>query len=135
MTIYFIISELITRITVSSIFCCLHCINCFYSSNEQWILYSALSLADMSAPKGTGRLGTVLPSGRVISTQVHYDVEAPHVRYSLMVMQWGQFLDHDITFTPMNTGESTHLLTVRQWNAKNTIFFALPRRNNRHCFL
>lgn len=58
----------------------------------------------MSAPRSIGRLGTVLPSGRIVSTQVHYDVQAPHVRYSLMVMQWGQFLDHDITFTPMNTG-------------------------------
>ncbi|KAF8790333.1 uncharacterized protein LOC129959954 isoform X2 [Argiope bruennichi] len=64
---------------------------------------------DMSSPKVTGRLGTPLPSGRIISTQVHYDVQAPHVRYSLMVMQWGQFLDHDITFTPMNAANGKPL--------------------------
>ncbi|KFM70982.1 Peroxidasin-like protein, partial [Stegodyphus mimosarum] len=64
---------------------------------------------DMSAPRSKGRLGSVLPSGRVISTQVHFDVQAPHVRYSMMVMQWGQFLDHDITFTPMNSANGKPL--------------------------
>ncbi|XP_054709398.1 uncharacterized protein LOC129219104 [Uloborus diversus] len=64
---------------------------------------------DMSAPRTIGRLGTVLPSGRLISTHIHDDVKAPHVRYSLMIMQWGQFLDHDITFTPMNAANGKPL--------------------------
>ncbi|XP_050705444.1 thyroid peroxidase-like [Eriocheir sinensis] len=45
-----------------------------------------------------------LPSPRLISTNMHNDVSAPHVRYTLMVMQWGQLIDHDIIFTPINKG-------------------------------
>ena len=41
-------------------------------------------------------------SPRLVSVNIHNDVSAPHVRYSLMMMQWGQFVDHDLTHTPVN---------------------------------
>jgi len=34
--------------------------------------------------------GKTLPSPRLVSVNIHNDVSAPHVRYSLMMMQWGQ---------------------------------------------
>lgn len=48
-----------------------------------------------------GKTGQPLPNPRTVSTSMHYDVADAHRRYTLMVMQWGQFLDHDVTLTPM----------------------------------
>ena len=56
------------------------------------------------SPRDRSVSGSPLPSPRLISVNIHNDVSAPHVRYNLMVMQWGQFIDHDITFTPVNKG-------------------------------
>ncbi|XP_046572568.1 myeloperoxidase-like isoform X2 [Haliotis rubra] len=43
-----------------------------------------------------------LPSARTVSTTVHTPSTNAdlHVNYTHMLMQWGQFLDHDITSTP-----------------------------------
>ncbi|XP_013777552.2 uncharacterized protein LOC106462198, partial [Limulus polyphemus] len=76
---------------------------------------------DMSEPRKFGIKRAPLPSPRVISTTVHYDVSAPHVRYSLMVMQWGQFLDHDITFTPMNEGFKGSVLNCKDCDSSSKI--------------
>lgn len=48
-----------------------------------------------------GTTGQPLPNPRAVSTAIHYDIADAHRRYTLMLMQWGQFLDHDITLTPM----------------------------------
>ncbi|XP_065339548.1 heme peroxidase 2-like [Cloeon dipterum] len=54
----------------------------------------------VSVPRVTGISGRPLPSPRIISTLVHRDVSHLSSRFSLMLMQFGQFLDHDISFTP-----------------------------------
>ena len=41
--------------------------------------------------------GTQLPSARDVSLTVHRDVNLTSTRITMMVMQWGQFLDHDLT--------------------------------------
>ena len=46
----------------------------------------------------------LLPSARSISTAVIADIDNPSDDYTLLLMQWGQFLDHDITFTPLVKG-------------------------------
>ena len=43
-----------------------------------------------------------LPNPRVVSTAVHRDEQHDTRQFTMMVMQWGQFLDHDITLTPEN---------------------------------
>ena len=54
----------------------------------------------VSLPRG-GLTHSLLPSARAVSVAVHQGQEqASHQAVSLMVMQFGQFLDHDLTLTP-----------------------------------
>ncbi|XP_067938237.1 peroxidasin homolog isoform X2 [Watersipora subatra] len=47
------------------------------------------------------------PSARLVSTRVmsSHEIEADNV-YTSFLMQWGQFLDHDITLTPMSVSHA-----------------------------
>ncbi|XP_014275345.1 peroxidase [Halyomorpha halys] len=58
----------------------------------------------VNAPR-TGEFGP-LPSPRLITLFYATDVEFPSNNYTMMVMQWGQFLDHDLTHTPISRGAS-----------------------------
>lgn len=42
-------------------------------------------------------LGSRLPSAREISSRIHRDKDQELHVVTLMFMQWGQFIDHDIT--------------------------------------
>ncbi len=42
-----------------------------------------------------------LPSPRSASDALIPDRDKPSPEFTLMLMQWGQFLDHDLTHTPM----------------------------------
>lgn len=48
--------------------------------------------------------GGELPSARLVSQQLTINREEDYRSFTLMVMQWGQFLDHDITHTPLSKG-------------------------------
>ncbi|GFR90502.1 chorion peroxidase [Elysia marginata] len=50
--------------------------------------------------------GSALPSPRLISRIIHDPLDRPE-RRPVMNMQWGQFLDHDITSTPVNPSSET----------------------------
>ncbi|RWS23988.1 Peroxidase-like protein [Leptotrombidium deliense] len=55
--------------------------------------------ADGSKAPKVAKSGRPLPNARLTSTTQHSHVNSfSHVTH--MLMQWGQFLDHDITFTP-----------------------------------
>ncbi|XP_072381923.1 myeloperoxidase-like [Diabrotica undecimpunctata] len=49
-------------------------------------------------------LGTRLPSAREISTKIHKDKDQELNIITLMFMQWGQFIDHDITSVVKSRG-------------------------------
>ena len=51
-----------------------------------------------------------LPSPRVVSTGIHGDSASDTKQFTMMVMQWGQFLDHDITSTPQSRGFNDSLI-------------------------
>jgi peroxinectin, putative len=40
-----------------------------------------------------------LPSPREVTLNLAHNIDAPDNIFTLMVMQWGQFLDHDLTLT------------------------------------
>lgn len=41
--------------------------------------------------------GDLLPSAREVSNLIHEDRDIPLASISHMLMQWGQFVDHDIS--------------------------------------
>lgn len=64
-------------------------------------------LSGISRPRTLGVTGVPLPSPRVVSTVIHPDISNLHTRYTLMSMQFAQFLDHDLTMTPIHKGITT----------------------------
>ncbi|RUS85745.1 hypothetical protein EGW08_006459, partial [Elysia chlorotica] len=53
-----------------------------------------------STPRLSASSGGDLPNPRAISVLIHDPADFTHDSFTQMVMQWGQFLDHDITDTP-----------------------------------
>ena len=49
-----------------------------------------------------------LPNPRLISTMVHKDESHDTEQFTMFVMQWGQFVDHDLTSTPQTRSVTTH---------------------------
>ncbi|XP_054158548.1 peroxidase-like [Oppia nitens] len=55
--------------------------------------------------------GGPLPSPREVSCKLALDFDIPDRKFSLLVMQWGQIIDHDLTLTASTratTGEGLH---------------------------
>lgn len=75
----------------------------------------------ISEPRTRSVTGNTLPSPRTISTTIHNDISHLHSRYTLMVMQFGQFLDHDITFTPVNKGFQNSILDCRDCESQQRV--------------
>lgn len=58
----------------------------------------------MNAPRTQGDNGAPLPSVRVVSAGLAEDRDIPSDNFTLLLMQFGQFIDHDITHTPISRG-------------------------------
>ncbi|PSN41980.1 hypothetical protein C0J52_10520 [Blattella germanica] len=93
----------------------------------------------VNSPRVDAR-GQELPSARLISTQFATDANNPYDNYTLLVMQWGQFLDHDLTHTPVSRGQSgTGLSCCREGNVieprlRHPDCFPIPLPQNDHIF-
>ncbi|XP_043188890.1 peroxidasin homolog pxn-1-like [Amphibalanus amphitrite] len=75
----------------------------------------------ISRPRQRSVTGVPLPSPRLISTTLHDDVSNPHSRYTMFLMQFGQFLDHDISMTPINKGFGDSILNCRDCDSANRV--------------
>lgn len=75
----------------------------------------------VSKPKSTSVTGAPLPNPRVISTVIHPDISNLHNRYTLMVMQFAQFLDHDLTMTPIHKGFAESIPSCRSCDSPRTV--------------
>ena len=56
-------------------------------------------------PRTFGVDGKLLPSPRLISKYIHPDVRST-TDFSILLMQWGQIMDHDMISTPLPVGQS-----------------------------
>ncbi|KAK9508766.1 hypothetical protein O3M35_006245 [Rhynocoris fuscipes] len=91
----------------------------------------------ISNPRMTSVTGVPLPSARVVSSMIHADISYLHSRYTLMLMQFAQFVDHDITFTPNHRGFFASIPDCRSCNSPITVHpecMPIPVPPNDHFF-
>eukprot|EP00092_Neocalanus_flemingeri_P035162 GFUD01038265.1.p1 GENE.GFUD01038265.1~~GFUD01038265.1.p1 ORF type:complete len:1101 (-),score=192.91 GFUD01038265.1:78-3197(-) len=58
----------------------------------------------ISSPRLRSVEGFPLPNPRVVSQRIHTTQVTPDPSFMLTMMQWGQFVDHDIVLTPTHSG-------------------------------
>ncbi|XP_063229880.1 probable oxidoreductase PXDNL [Bacillus rossius redtenbacheri] len=75
----------------------------------------------VSRPRVTSVAGGPLPSPRQVSTMIHVDISDLHSRYSMMLMQFAQFTDHDLTFTPVHKGFFSSIPDCRSCSSARTV--------------
>ncbi|XP_047507220.1 heme peroxidase 2 [Pieris napi] len=86
----------------------------------------------VSRPRINTVTGTPLPSPRTVSTVIHPDISNLHTRYTLMVMQFAQIVDHELTMTPIHKGFHESIPDCRSCDAPRTVHpecnpFPVPR--------
>ncbi|XP_022255822.1 peroxidasin homolog [Limulus polyphemus] len=75
------------------------------TTHTQFVRFLPPAYADgISAPR-ISVTGGPLPPARVISTYIHPDVDFPSGELSVLVMSWGQFIDHDMTLAAVPRDE------------------------------
>jgi len=81
---------------------CLLCImfyNIFASCFHTWLDVSyVVGISTMRRSRNGGEL----PSARLVSSTISEDRDLPHHIHTLMLMMWGQFIDHDLSLTAMS---------------------------------
>ncbi|XP_058805133.1 chorion peroxidase-like [Phymastichus coffea] len=74
--------------------------------------------------------GAALPSARQVSDVIHRERDAPMVSITHMLMQWGQFVDHDVTATGQSRAFNG---SVPQCCSRNGKGFQAPRLTHPDC--
>lgn len=76
-----------------------------------------------------GVFGSPNPSPRVVSTKIIEDRDEEDSRHTHILMQWGQFLDHDMTFVPEFEGACPENCTIGDEFEGSCFPFAVPEED------
>ncbi|KRY60542.1 Peroxidasin -like protein [Trichinella britovi] len=72
-------------------------------------------------PRKFGVNGDPLPSARHVANVIHKSKDIIHKKYSHILMTFGQFLDHDLTHTPMSLALDGSLLNCQRCDSHETV--------------
>ncbi|VIO94957.1 Uncharacterized protein BM_BM8113 [Brugia malayi] len=72
-------------------------------------------------PRSKSITGDLLPSARVISNAIHFDLPITYQNYSHMIMQFGQILDHELTHSPIEHGPDNEILNCTRCDSNEIL--------------
>ena len=71
----------------------------------------------ISSPRSRSVSGQPLPNPRSVSQLIHTPEATPDTAFTLTMMQWGQFIDHDLALTPIPRGFKDSILDCMSCNS------------------